>query len=130
MLYLPLGPTPHAVFATRPHPSCCICHSAPPLMLYLPLGPTPHAVFATWPHPSCCICHSAPPLMLYLPLGPTPHAVFATWPHPSCCILSYSTRNGTLTSINFINSMQCTYEILDTCRKLVSNAEYGSLLIS
>ena len=35
---------PSAVFATRPHPSCCIR-----LVLYLPLAPTPRAV---------CICYS------------------------------------------------------------------------
>ena len=28
-----------------------------------------------------------------------PRAVFVTRPHPLCCILSYSTRNGALTSI-------------------------------
>ena len=75
VLYQPLDPTPRAVSASRPNPSCCISLSTQPLVLYQPLDPTPHAVSASRPNPSCCISLSTQPLVLYQPLDPTPRTL-------------------------------------------------------
>ena len=120
VLYQPLDPTPRAVSASRPNPSCCISLSTQPLvlyqllnptpravsasrpqplMLYQPLDPTPRAVSASQPNPSCCISLSTQPLVLYQPLDPTPRAVSASRPNPSCFNFPNSTNNRALTDL-------------------------------